>query len=271
MVELFSQPETYLSLLTLAVMEIILGIDNIVFITILCGKLPGEWEHKIRRVGIAIALISRLALLGALSWIMGLKASMIQFEVFGSAFDFSGRDLILLFGGIFLVGKASHEIYESTELPGHYGEHAADHSGDDATKDANIKKQVANILGQVIVMDLVFSLDSVITAVGMVDEVAIMVVAMIIAVGIMLIFAGPVGDFVQKNASVKILALSFLVLIGAMLIMEGMGQHVSKGYIYAAMGFALSVELINLRRHKKLREAVQRQRESENELIEEEE
>lgn len=243
--ELFSRPETYLSLLTLAVMEIILGIDNIVFITILCGKLPEEYEHKIRRIGIALALVSRLGLLFAINLVMGLTENINIFDV---ELPFSGRGAILMGGGLFLIMKATHEIYEEVEID---EEEEVSLDGDKAVSEKSAKGAVAAILAQVIVMDIVFSLDSVITAVGMVDEIEIMVVAMIIAVGVMIIFANPVGDFVQNNASVRVLALSFLVLIGTMLVMEGAGQHVNKGYIYAAMGFSLMVEFVNLRRMKK--------------------
>lgn len=253
MVELLTSPEAWLSLATLTGMEIVLGIDNIVFITILCGRLPPEYEVKARRIGIGIALISRLILLFFISWIVGLTEPIGDvlglFEI-----PFSGRDAILFCGGVFLVGKATHEIYENVEHPDDLRD--PDIEEVEVVEDeASVRKLMTSIMIQVVLLDVVFSLDSVITAVGMVDEIAIMAAAMIIAVGVMLVFAGPVGDFVQKNPSVRILALAFLVLIGTMLIMEGMGQHVSKGYIYAAMGFSLSVELVNLRRLKKLKAA----------------
>ena len=246
-IELFSRPETYLSLITLAAMEIILGIDNMVFITILCGKLPEEHEHKIRRVGIALALVSRLGLLFAINIVMGLTDNI---NLMGYELPFSGRGAILIGGGLFLIMKATHEIYEDVELPDNFEEDEVSDDGDAVVDKKTVRSAIISILAQVVVMDVVFSLDSVITAVGMVDEIEIMVVAMIIAVGIMIVFAGPVGDFVQRNASVRVLALSFLVLIGAMLVMEGTGQHVNKGYIYAAMGFSLLVEFVNLRRVK---------------------
>ena len=253
MLELLQDPQTYLSLATLTGMEIVLGIDNIVFITILCGRLPPEYEHKARRAGIAVALVSRLALLFAISWIMGLTEPIG--EIFGLfTVPFSGRDAILFSGGVFLVGKATHEIYVNVELPDKHDDPRV--SGAHAAVDPqDLRKAFVSILVQVVFLDIVFSLDSVITAVGMVDHVSIMATAMIIAVAVMLIFAGAVGDFVQRNPSVRILALAFLVLIGVMLVMEGMGQHVSKGYIYAAMGFSLSVELVNLRRLKKMKAA----------------
>ncbi len=251
MLEFLQNPETYLSLATLTGMEIILGIDNIVFITILCGRLPSEYERPARRLGIGAALISRLALLFAISWIIGLTEPIG--ELLGLVtIPFSGRDAILFGGGVFLVGKATHEIYVNVELPDKHEDPRVS-SAHEAVDPAHLKKQFATILVQVVFLDVVFSLDSVITAVGMVDEVWIMATAMVIAVGVMIAFAGPVGDFVQKNPSVRILALAFLVLIGVMLVMEGMGQHVSKGYIYAAMGFSLVVELVNLRRLKKVK------------------
>lgn len=250
---LLANPETWLSLATLTGMEIILGIDNIVFITILCGRLPRSHELKARRIGIGIALVSRLMLLGAISWIVHLVDPIG--EVLGLfTIPFSGRDAILFGGGVFLVGKATHEIYENVERPDLIeNPHIEDEKPE--ASDKEVGKLMASILLQVIVLDVVFSLDSVITAVGMVDEVSIMAAAMIIAVGVMIVFARRVGDFVQDNPSVRILALAFLVLIGTMLVMEAMGQHVSKGYIYAAMGFSLTVELVNLRRLKKIKAA----------------
>lgn len=251
MLELLKEPETYLSLATLTGMEIILGIDNIVFITILCGRLPGEYEVTARRIGIAVALVSRLLLLFAIGWIIGLTEPIGEFLGLFTV-PFSGRDAILFGGGVFLIGKATHEIYVNVELPDKHDDPRVS-GAHEAVDPAKVSKLFATIIVQILFLDLVFSLDSVITAVGMVDEIAIMAVAMIIAVIIMLIFAGPVGNFVQNNPSVRILALAFLVLIGVMLVMEGMGQQVSKGYIYAAMGFSLTVELVNLRRLKKMK------------------
>jgi len=252
MFEILTHPETYLSVLTLTGMEIVLGIDNIVFITILCGRLPTGVEHAARRVGIGAALFSRLALLFAINWIIGLTQPIGQ--LVGPLYvPFSGRDAVLFLGGAFLVGKATHEIYVNVERPDELDVLGDDDEDDPFDVDRSaVKKELAKILTQVVLLDVVFSLDSVITAVGMVDHVAIMATAMVIAVLIMMLFAGPVGDFVQANPSVRILALSFLVLIGVMLVMEATGKHISKGYIYAAMAFALSVELVNLRRLKKL-------------------
>jgi predicted tellurium resistance membrane protein TerC len=229
--EILSEPETYLSLLTLTAMEIVLGIDNIVFISILTGKLPLEQQPRARTIGLSLALVFRLGLLFAISWVMGLTAPL--FSLLGKAI--SGRDVILLGGGLFLVAKATHEIHDKLEgLP------AADRKGASSAA-------FGLILAQILALDVVFSLDSVITAVGMAEHVFVMVVAMVVAVGVMLVFAGRIGDFVNRHPTMKMLALSFLLLIGVMLIAEGLGQHVSKGYIYFAMGFSLGVELLNLR------------------------
>lgn len=257
MLELLSQPETYVMLATLAGLEIVLGIDNIVFITILCGRLPAEKQPMARRLGLGLALVSRLGLLFTLGWIMGLKEPW--FTLFGHGL--SGRDLILLVGGLFLVGKSAHEIFHEVEHPGEGQEEHAGH-GEHGGQGGEAKggapgagaraavgtRQFGSILVQIMFLDIVFSLDSVITAVGMVPHVSIMAAAMILAVIVMIVFAGPVGDFVQRHASVRILALAFLVLIGVLLLAEGFGQHVPRGYVYFSMGFALFVELVNLRR-----------------------
>ncbi len=244
MIELFSTPEAWISLLTLAALEIVLGIDNIVFITIVASKLPEHQRPMATRLGLALAMISRLALLASLSWVMKLSSPL--FEVF--AHPVTGRDLILILGGLFLIGKATVEIYDKVEAahPAHM------------VAAGQQKAALASILIQIMILDIVFSLDSVITAVGMVDELAIMVIAVIVAVLVMLIFAVPVGNFVERHPSIKILALAFLVMIGTMLVAEGTGQHVTKGYIYFAMAFSLSIELINMRyraRQRKLLEA----------------
>jgi predicted tellurium resistance membrane protein TerC len=236
--ELFSHPDTYVSLVTLTAMEVVLGIDNIVFISILTGKLPPAEQPKARRLGLSLALIFRLGLLFALSWVMGLTAPL--FAVLGKGF--SGRDLILLGGGLFLMAKSTHEIYEKLEG---VNEEAAARPGGRATG------AFGWILVQILVLDLVFSLDSVITAVGMAQHLIIMVIAMVVAVGLMLVFAGAIGDFVNRHPSMKILALAFLLLIGFMLVAEGTGQHVGKGYVYFAMAFSFVVELLNLRLRKR--------------------
>ena len=233
--ELLSQPDTYVSLLTLTAMEIVLGIDNIVFISILTGKLPPAQQPAARNLGLALALVFRLALLFAISWVMGLTAPL--FSVLGKTF--SGRDLILLGGGLFLVAKATHEMYEKLEVA---------HT---EAKGALGARAFGLTLAQILLLDVVFSLDSVITAVGMARHVFVMVIAMVVAVGVMLVFAGRIGDFVNRHPSMKILALSFLLLIGVMLVAEGMGQHIGKGYIYFAMAFSLGVELLNMRLRRK--------------------
>ncbi len=240
LIEIFSQPTAWVSLATLALLEIILGIDNIVFIAILSGKLPAEKRLFARRAGLALALVSRILLLFSLSWVMKLTEPLFTLPLLNH--PVSGRDLILLAGGLFLIAKATHEIYDKVE---------AAHTMTESTE-AAIKAgaKMASILIQIMILDIVFSLDSVITAVGMVDHLSIMVAAVIVAVVVMMVFAGPIGDFVERHPSIKILALAFLVMIGAMLVAEGTGQHVPKGYIYFAMAFSLGIELINMRYRK---------------------
>jgi predicted tellurium resistance membrane protein TerC len=239
MIELLSDPETYVSLLVLSVMEIVLGIDNIVFITILCGRLPKSRQLGARRLGLAVALLSRLALLSVISWVMRL-----QEPLFTLVQPFSGKDLILVGGGLFLLYKATHEIFVNVEHPGQN----KDEVEHDAARAGSAGRGLyIGIILQVMLLDIVFSLDSVITAVGMAKHVPIMIAAMIIAVIVMMIFAGPVGDFIERHPSVRVLALAFLVLIGVMLMAEGTGAHVSKGYVYSAMGFSLFVQVLNLR------------------------
>jgi predicted tellurium resistance membrane protein TerC len=218
------------ALITLTVMEVVLGIDNIVFIAILTAKLPVARQPVARRVGLALALITRIALLFAITWVMGLTATL-----FTLIRPFSGRDLILLGGGLFLIYKATIEIHEKLEGGGH------------AARAAGGGASFASILLQIMLLDIVFSLDSVITAVGMADEIVIMVIAMVVAVGVMLVSMGSISGFVERHPTVKILALSFLLLIGVMLVAEGMGRHIEKGYIYFAMAFSLFVESLNMR------------------------
>lgn len=225
------------ALLTLTTMEIVLGIDNIIFIAILAAKLPQSQQAKARKLGIGIALFTRLALLFSIAWVMGLTKPL--FSVMSKGF--SGRDLILLLGGLFLIAKATFEIHEKLESGPNseaYGEGGKKRIGFNA------------VILQIVALDIVFSLDSVITAVGMVQQISIMVIAMIIAVGVMLFAAGPINSFVHKHPTLKILALSFLLLIGVMLLIEGMGGHVNKGYIYFAMAFSMLVELLNMRFRK---------------------
>lgn len=223
-------PEGLIALLTLSAMEIVLGIDNIVFISILVAKLPKSQQTKARNIGLSLALFARLGLLFSISWVMGLTEPLIS--IFG--FEMSGRNLILLFGGLFLVGKATFEIHEKFELH------------EDGPKIGG-KANYTSILIQILLLDIVFSLDSVITAVGMAQQISIMVVAMLISMVVMLFSASAIGDFVDRHPSIKILALSFLILIGVMLVAEGTGQHMPKAYIYFAMAFSLGVELLNMK------------------------
>jgi predicted tellurium resistance membrane protein TerC len=225
-----TDPETWVALVTLTSLEVVLGIDNIIFISILAGKLPADQQARARTTGLAVAMLSRIALLFSLASVMRLTTPW--FSVVGR--DISGRDLILIGGGLFLLAKSTHEIHEKVE--GH---------GEGSIKGA--AASFAGVIVQILLLDVVFSLDSVITAIGMADEIAIMVAAVMIAVGFMMVFAGAVSDFVHRHPTVKMLALSFLLLIGVSLIAEGFDQHIPKGYIYFAMGFSVFVEMINLR------------------------
>lgn len=227
----FLHADGWITLATLSALEIVLGIDNIVFLSIMTAKLPREQQPLARRIGLLLALGMRLLLLLAISWVMGLKATL--FSLLGH--DFSGRDLILLGGGVFLIGKATHEMFDKLEVD------------DPKEEQPKGKASFAAVITQIVLLDIVFSLDSVITAVGMAQHISIMMVAMFVAVGVMLVFAGSIGAFIQRHPSMKILALSFLLLIGVVLVADGMGQHISKGYIYFAMAFSLGVELINMR------------------------
>lgn len=234
--------EALTALLTLSLMEIVLGIDNIVFIAILVARVPEKQREFVRNIGIVLALLMRLVLLFSISWVMGLTEPL--FTVL--EFSFSGRDLILLFGGLFLIGKSTLEIHHKVEL--------IDSHTIDTPKEQDQKsgfKGVKSILFQIIILDIVFSLDSVITAVGMANQISIMVLAMLIAMAVMLVSAKSIGNFVEYNPALKILALSFLLLIGVMLVAESMGTHVNKGYIYFAMAFALVIEILNMRYRKK--------------------
>jgi predicted tellurium resistance membrane protein TerC len=236
--------DALIALATLSAMEIVLGIDNVVFIAILTGKLPAARQQSARRIGLVLALVIRIGLLFAIAWIMGLTRPL--FDV--ANHPFSGRDLILLGGGLFLIFKATWEIYDKMEA-----EHAAEHG----TKG---RATFSAVLVQILLLDIVFSLDSVITAVGMVQQISIMVLAMVIAMLIMLVSASAVSGFIERHPSLKILALSFLLLIGVMLVAEGMGQHVPKGYIYFAMAFSLAVELLNMQYRRARKPAARHQR-----------
>lgn len=231
----FTSPELLLALMTLAALEIVLGIDNIIFISIVTGKLPAHQRIPARRLGIGLAAITRILLLFSLTWIIGLTATL--FEVFGNAI--SWRDIILIGGGLFLIAKSAMEMHDKLEGPGHDGRRVGVPLGFGAA------------ILQILMLDVVFSLDSVITAIGMVDRLEIMVAAVLIAVLVMVIFANPVGNFVEQHPTIQMLALSFLLLIGTVLIADGLDFHIPKGYVYSAIAFATAVELLNIRLRKK--------------------
>ena len=232
--EWLADPQVWVAFLTLLALEVVLGIDNIIFISILAGKLPAEQQARARYIGLSLALGIRVVLLFSLSWVIGLTAPL--FTVFQQ--EISGRDLILILGGLFLLGKATFEIHESLE-----GEHG--HAS------AQVKANFISIIIQILILDAVFSLDSVITAVGMVDQVGIMIAAVVVAIAFMMWFAAPLGRFVGRHPTIKMLALSFLLLIGLTLIVEAFEVHIPKGYIYFAMGFSVFVEMLNLRLRRK--------------------
>lgn len=231
--EWLADPQAWIALATLTALEIVLGIDNIVFISILTGKLPAAQQPRARTLGLAGAMVMRILLLLSLTWIMGLTAPL--FAVFGK--EISGRDLILLIGGLFLIGKSTFEIHDKLE-------------GEAGHASARVPASFAAVLIQIMLLDVVFSLDSVITAIGMAQHIGVMVAAVVIAVGFMMVFSGPISAFVHEHPTVKMLALAFLLLIGMALMADGLGQHISKGYIYSAMGFSLFVEMLNLRIRK---------------------
>lgn len=227
--EWLSTPESWIALLTLTALEIVLGIDNIIFISILAGKLPEKQRNLGRQVGLVMAMVTRILLLFSLAWLTRLTAPL--FTVF--QYEISGRGLILISGGLFLLGKSTFEIHERLE-------------GEEGHASQKIAPSLAGVIVQIMLLDIVFSLDSVITAIGMVNEIAIMVTAVVIAVAIMLFASGPISSFVNDRPTLKILALSFLLLIGFSLVADGLGFHIPKGYIYFAMGFSVFVEVINL-------------------------
>ena len=238
--ELLTDPQAWIAFATLTALELVLGIDNIIFISILVDKLPPEKREWVRRVGLFMAMFMRIALLLVLSVIVGLVEPL--FTVFSQ--DVSGRDLILIFGGLFLIWKSTGEIHQSLE-------------GEEGHGGSVVKSTVGAILVQIMIIDLVFSLDSIITAVGMVDEVEIMIAAVVASVGLMMVFASPIGRFVSAHPSIKMLALAFLVVVGVVLMAEGLGHHVPKGYIYFAMAFSLGVEMLNIRFRKRSKKVVE--------------
>jgi len=227
-----SQPESWIALLTLIVLELVLGVDNVIFISILAGKLPHSDQKRARTTGIMLAVITRILLLLSLSWVISLEEALFNLPYLN--IGISGRDLILLVGGIFLLWKSTNEIHEKLE-------------GKEGHASAKVSATFMSVIIQIMLLDVVFSLDSVITAIGMVDELMIMIVAVIVAAGVMIFTSGPIGEFVEKHPTIKILALSFLLLIGFTLVVEGLHQHIPKGYVYFAMGFSVFVEMINLR------------------------
>ena len=228
-----TNPEAWVAFATLLALEIVLGIDNVVFISILAGKLPANQQAKARYLGLALAMVTRIILLFSISWMVRLTAPL--FTVF--AMEISGRDLILIVGGLFLIGKSTHEIHQKLE-------------GERGQVSARVAPTFTGVIVQILLLDVVFSLDSVITAVGMVNQIGIMVAAVMVAVIVMIGFAGAIGRFVERHPTVKMLALSFLLLIGMTLMAEGFDQHISKGYIYSAMAFSVFVEVLNLRAKK---------------------
>ena len=234
MFEWIASPEAWIALGTLTALEIVLGIDNIIFISILVAKLPAAQRAFARRVGLSLAMIARLGLLFSISWVMGLTDPW--FTLFDQ--EISGRDVILIGGGLFLLAKATHEIHNSLE-------------GVEESANPVVAASLGMVLVQIAILDIVFSLDSVITAVGMVDHISLMAIAIILAVVVMLFAAKPIGDFVDEHPTIKILALSFLVLVGVTLLAEGFDAHVPKGYVYFAMAFSVAVEMLNIRMHKK--------------------
>jgi predicted tellurium resistance membrane protein TerC len=232
--EWITNPESLIALLTLTVLEIVLGIDNIIFISILSGKLPKHQQDNARLTGLALAMITRILLLFSIVWIM--KLTLPLFTVLGQ--EISGRDIILIAGGLFLLAKSTFEIHDKLE-------------GDEGHRSAKVAKSFGSVITQILLLDIVFSLDSVITAVGMANNIIIMIVAVVIAVGIMMVSSKSISNFVEKHPTVKMLALAFLLLIGVSLIAEGLDQHISKGYIYFAMAFSVFVEMLNLKMKSK--------------------
>ena len=229
-----TDPHAWVAFLTLLALEIVLGIDNIIFISILAGKLPSEQQSRARFIGLSLALIIRVGLLFSLSWVIGLTAPL--FTILGQ--EISGRDLILIGGGLFLLAKATFEIHENLE-------------GEEGHASKRVAASFLSVIIQIILLDAVFSLDSVITAIGMVDQVGLMISAVVVAIAFMMLFAAPLGAFVARHPTIKMLALSFLLLIGLTLLVEAFEVHIPKGYIYFAMGFSVFVEMLNLRLRKK--------------------
>jgi predicted tellurium resistance membrane protein TerC len=233
--EMLSDPQVWLAFVTLTALDIVLGIDNIIFISILVGRLPKEQQPRGRTIGLGLAMLTRILLLLSITWVMGLSADL--FQVFG--YGISGRDVILIGGGLFLLAKSTLEIHHGLE------------GVDDEQREGAARATFIGVITQIAIIDIVFSLDSVITAVGMADHVEVMIAAVIVAVLVMMFLAGPIGDFVDRHPTIKMLALSFLILIGMALIGEGVGFHIPKGYIYFAMAFSVAVEMLNIQVRKR--------------------
>jgi len=246
--EWITNPESLIALLTLTVLEIVLGIDNIIFISILSGKLPKEQQNKARLTGLTLAMITRILLLFSIVWIM--KLTLPLFTLLGQ--EISGRDLIIIGGGLFLIAKSTFEIHDKLE-------------GEEGHRSAKTAKSFGSVITQILLLDIVFSLDSVITAVGMTNNIIIMIIAVVIAVGVMMVSSKSISDFVEKHPTVKMLALAFLLLIGVSLIAEGLDQHIPKGYIYFAMAFSVFVEMLNLKMKSKSKPVELRNRFAEEE------
>ena len=233
--ELLSDPQAWLAFATLTALEIVLGIDNIIFISILVGRLPKAVQQRARTIGLALAMITRILLLLSITWVMSLSADLFSVGSFG----ISGRDVILIGGGLFLLAKSTLEIHAGLEAEEQHHE-------------AKIRATFTSVILQIAIIDIVFSLDSVITAVGMADHVEVMIAAVVVAVIVMMFLAGPIGDFVDRHPTIKMLALSFLILIGVALVGEGLDFHIPKGYIYFAMAFSVAVEMLNIRTRRKM-------------------
>jgi predicted tellurium resistance membrane protein TerC len=240
MMELLTNPQAWIAFATLTALELVLGIDNIIFISILVDKLPKQQRERARRIGLFMAMFMRIGLLMVLAWIVGLVAPL--FSIFSH--EVSGRDLILILGGLFLIWKSTGEIHQSLEGE---EEHAVN----------AVRATFAAVIMQIMIVDLVFSLDSIITAVGMVDDLPVMIAAVVVSVALMMLFAGPIGRFVSDHPTIKMLALAFLVVVGVVLVAEGFGHHVPKGYVYFGMAFSLGVEMLNIRTRKRSKKPVQ--------------
>ncbi len=240
MMELLTDPQAWIAFATLTALELVLGIDNIIFISILVDKLPLAQRERARKIGLFMAMFMRIGLLVVLAWIVGLVAPL--FTVLGQ--EISGRDLILILGGLFLIWKSTSEIHQSLEGEEEHGSSA-------------VRATFSAVILQIMIVDLVFSLDSIITAVGMVDDLPVMIAAVVVSVALMMLFAGPIGRFVSDHPTIKMLALAFLVVVGVVLVAEGFGQHVPKGYVYFGMAFSLGVEMLNINMRKRSKKPVQ--------------